>query len=71
MVSWQYRDEDIMVLNVDRSALTNSRKVGYGGLIFKHDENFQLGFFGSVGISNILHAEIQALLTSINFCWDA
>jgi ribonuclease HI len=51
--------------------LTNPRKAGYGGLIRKYDENFQLGFFGCVGISNILHAEIQALLTSIKLCWGA
>ncbi|XP_024626898.1 uncharacterized protein [Medicago truncatula] len=60
-----------MILNVDGSALTNPGKACYGGLIRKHDESFQLGFFGSVGISNILHAEIQALLTSVKLCWDA
>ena len=61
MVSWQHGDEDTMILNVDGSALTNPGKAGFGGLIRKHDGSFQLGFFGSVGISNILHAEIQAL----------
>ena len=70
-MSVSYGDEDIMVLIVDRRTLTNPRKVGYGGLICKHDESFQLGFFGSVGISNIIHAEIQTLLTSIKLCWDA
>jgi len=68
MVSWQHGDEDTMILNVDGSALTNPGKAGYGGLIRKHDGSFQLGFFGNVGISNILHAEIQALLTGVKLC---
>jgi len=70
-VSWQYGDKDTMILNVDGNALTNPEKESYGGLIRKHDRSFQLGFSGSVGISNILHAEIQALLTSVKLCWDA
>jgi hypothetical protein len=70
MVSWQHEDEVIMILNVDRSALANPWKAGYGGLIRKHNGSFQLGFFGSVRISNILHVEIQALLTGVKLCWD-
>jgi hypothetical protein len=71
MVSLQHGDKDTMILNVDGSALTNPGKAGYGGLIRKHDGSFQLGFFDSVGISNILHAEIQALLTGVKLCWHA
>jgi ribonuclease HI len=71
MVSWQREDEDTMILNVDENALTNPGKAGYGGLIRKHDGSFELGFSDSIGISNILHAEIQALLTSVKLCWDA
>ncbi|XP_024630775.1 uncharacterized protein [Medicago truncatula] len=71
MVTWQHGDEDTMILNVDGSALANLGKVGYGGLISKHDGNFQLGFFESVGIFNILHAEIQALWIGIKLCWEA
>ena len=48
-----------MILNVDGNALMNPRKAGYCGLIPKHDGSFQLGFFGSVGISNVLHAEFK------------
>jgi hypothetical protein len=42
--------------------LTNPGFAGYGGLIHKYDDNFQIDFFGTVGISNILHVEIQARL---------
>jgi len=71
MVSWQHGDEGTVILNVDGSALTNTRKAGYGGLIRKHDGSFQLDLFGSAGISNILHAEIQDLLTGVKLCSDA
>jgi len=59
-----------MILNVDGSALTNLGKVGFGGLVHNHDGTFQFGFYGSVGLSNILHAEIQALLVGIKQCWQ-
>jgi hypothetical protein len=51
-----------MILNVDGSALPNIGRADYGGLICNHDDSFQLGFFKNMGISYILHAEIQALL---------
>jgi ribonuclease HI len=70
MMSWQHRKEDDMILNVDGSALINPSKVNNGGLIWKHDGSFQLGLFRSVGISNILHAEIQTLLIGVKLCWD-
>jgi len=68
-VSWHYEDGDTVIFNVVlASVLTNPGKTGYGRLIRKHDVSFLLGFIGSVGISNILHAEIQALLTSVKLC---
>jgi len=33
---------------------------GLGGLVHNHDGSFQFGFVGSVGLSNIVHAEIHA-----------
>jgi hypothetical protein len=44
MMSWQHRKEDDMILNVDGSALINPSKVNNGGLIWKHDGSFQLGY---------------------------
>ena len=70
-VCWNKGDEDAMILNVDGSALTNPGKAGFGGLVRNHDGTFQFGFYGSVGLSNIFHAEIQALLVGIRLCWQA
>lgn len=59
-----------MVLNVDGSSLINPENTGYDGLIRKHNGSFQLSFDGSMGIFNILHAEIQALWIEIKLCWE-
>jgi hypothetical protein len=68
MVSWQHEEEYAMILNVDGSPLTNLSTASCGGLIEKHEGSFQFGFFKSVGISNILHAEIHILLIGLKLC---
>jgi len=60
-VCLQHGDNDTMVLNIDGSALTNPGKAGYSGLVRNFEGKFQFFFYGSVGLSNILHAEIHAL----------
>jgi len=60
-----------MVLNVDDNTLTNPGKAGYGGLIRNFEGKFQFAFYGSVGLSNILHAGIHALMIEIKFCREA
>jgi len=48
MMSLQPGDEDILILNVDRSVLTNAGNQCYGRLICKYGGSFELGFFGCV-----------------------
>jgi len=67
-VCWQHGDNDTMVLNVDGDALTNPGKAGYGGLVKNFEGKFQFAFYGSVGLSNNLHAEIHALMIGIKLC---
>lgn len=47
---------------MDGSAITNLRLSGLGCLVFDSDGVLQFGFKGTVGVSNILHAEIAALM---------
>lgn len=61
-------DPAILVLNVDGSAVTNPGQTGFRGLARDHDGSFAFGFCGSLGISNILHAEIKALRVGIKLC---
>jgi ribonuclease HI len=55
-VCWQHGDNDILVLNVDGSALMNPGQAGYDGIMPISDDQFLFSFYVSVGVSNILHA---------------
>lgn len=35
-----------------------------------HSEEFLGGYYGNVGVSNILHAEVMALYHGLNLCWE-
>jgi len=70
LISWQRGHPDSYILNVDGSAQTNPRLVRFGGLIRDFDGQFIRGFHGNIGYSNILHAEILALMHEIQICWD-
>jgi len=61
-VCWQHGDNDKMIFNVDGSILTNPGKVDYGGLV----RSFV--FYSSIGLSNVLHVEIRALMIEIKLC---
>jgi len=61
-VCWSKGDVSDTILNVDGSALTNPE---FGGLVRNHDGAFQFGFYGIIGLSNILHVEIQVFLAGI------
>lgn len=54
----------------DGSTLSNPGAAGFGGLIRDSLGTFVGGFYGSVGISNIMHAELMALLQGLTFCWN-
>jgi len=70
LISWQKGHPDSYILNVDGSAQTNPGIVEFGGLIRGFDGQFIRGFHGNISYSNILHAEILALLHGIQICWD-
>lgn len=61
-VSWQRSDVGTVTLNVDGSTLTNPSLIRFGGLVRDSSGSFLRGFYGSVGVSDILYAEVLALL---------
>lgn len=69
-VIWQRPVGNSVVLNVDGSAISNPSEAGFGGLIRDSDGVFLKGFFGSVGVSSILYAEVMALYHGIQLCWN-
>lgn len=63
--------EEVLILNVDESALDNPGKTGFGGLMRNHLGEFIQGYYGSAGVATILHAEICALYEGLKLCWEA
>lgn len=42
----------------------------FGGLIINSNGEFVRGFHDNIGYSNILHAEILALMHGMQICWE-
>ncbi|KAG5038525.1 hypothetical protein JHK86_019365 [Glycine max] len=70
-VNWIRPQGDVIALNVDRSVLGNPQVARFGGLCRNHNGAFLLGFYGAVEISEVLYAEILALLKGLELCWEA
>ncbi|PNY06668.1 ribonuclease H [Trifolium pratense] len=59
-----------MILNVDESSISNLGISGFGGLIRNADGAWIHGFFGNIGVTNILHAELMAIYRGLLLAWD-
>ncbi|GAU35482.1 hypothetical protein TSUD_384370 [Trifolium subterraneum] len=59
-----------MILNVDVSSIGNPGVSGFGGLIRNADGAWVHGFFGNLGVTNILHAELMAIYKGLLLAWD-
>nr|KYP72298.1 hypothetical protein KK1_004886 [Cajanus cajan] len=64
------KEGDWVTINVDGSALTNPGAVGVGGLVRHNTSRFMVGFFGSIGVSNNIHAELVAMWKGLALCWE-
>lgn len=69
-VSWIKPVEEWITLNVDGSAINNPGMAGFGGLMRDCDGCFLHGFYGTVGVSDILHAKLMALFQGVPLCWE-
>ncbi|GAU12283.1 hypothetical protein TSUD_141910 [Trifolium subterraneum] len=70
LVKWNALGGTGMILNVDGSSLGNPGISGFGGLIHNADGAWVLGFFGNLGVNNILHAELRAIYKGLLLAWD-
>nr|KYP57109.1 Putative ribonuclease H protein At1g65750 family [Cajanus cajan] len=70
LVRWTAKEGDWVTINVDGSALTNPGAVGVGGLVRDNTGLFMVGFYGSIGISNNIHAELVAMWRGLTLCWE-
>ncbi|PNX95949.1 ribonuclease H [Trifolium pratense] len=54
----------------ETSCIGNLGIAGFGGLIRNDDGGWIIGYHGHIGFSNILHAELLALLFGLQLAWD-
>lgn len=58
--------EVAIVLNVDRGSLGNPSPSGVGELLQNEDSAWIFGFYGNIGVTETLHAELLALFYSLS-----
>jgi hypothetical protein len=61
LVRWNSLGGTSMILNVDGSSIGNPGVFGFGRLIRNSNGAWVHGFYGNLGVSNILHAELMAI----------
>ncbi|GAU35137.1 hypothetical protein TSUD_394630 [Trifolium subterraneum] len=69
LVKWNAGGTD-MILNVEGSSIGNPGIYGFGGLIRNADGACVHGFFGNLGVTNILHAELMAIYKGLLLAWE-
>lgn len=70
-IKWDPMGEASFVLNVDGSSLGNPGRAGICGLIRRANGSWVLGFLGFISVSDILHAELLAMLQGLTLAWNA
>lgn len=69
-VAWHNAGLEFMVLNVDGSLLFNPCFAGFGSLVRNHLGEFMIGFYGNLGATTILEAELHAISMDMRLCWE-
>ncbi|GAU49474.1 hypothetical protein TSUD_91460 [Trifolium subterraneum] len=70
IVRWNALGGNSMILNVDGSSIGNPGISSFGGLIRNAYGAWIHGFFGNLGVTNILHAELMAILKGLLLAWE-
>ncbi|GAU22350.1 hypothetical protein TSUD_106780 [Trifolium subterraneum] len=69
-VKWNALGGTGLILNVDGSSIGNPGISGFGGLIRNADGAWIHGFFGNLGVTNILHPELMAIYKGLLLAWE-
>ncbi|KAJ1412728.1 Ribonuclease H domain [Sesbania bispinosa] len=59
-----------IALNTDDNSFGNPGEVGIGGVFRDATGTWVLGYFSSIGVSNIVEAELKAILFGLQIAWD-
>ncbi|GAU39617.1 hypothetical protein TSUD_397060 [Trifolium subterraneum] len=70
LVRWNALGGIGMILNVDGSSIGNPGPLGYGGLIRNAYGAWVHGFFGNLGVTDILHAKLMAINNGLLLAWE-
>jgi hypothetical protein len=70
LVRWNTHDRTGMILNVDGSSIGNHGISGYGGLLRTADGAWVHGFFGNLGVTHVLHAELMTIYKGFLLAWE-
>ncbi|GAU41397.1 hypothetical protein TSUD_244820 [Trifolium subterraneum] len=65
LVKWNAFGGTNMILNLDESSIDNPGISGFGGLIRNADGAWVHDFYGNLGVTNILHVELMAILKGL------
>ncbi|KAA8546322.1 hypothetical protein F0562_002940 [Nyssa sinensis] len=60
-VKWQFPEQGFIKINTDRAALGNPGRAGFGGLIRESSSNWIKGYYGFIGHSTSLMAELRGI----------
>lgn len=69
-IKWHEEGDLALILNVDGSNLGNPGRAGFGGIIRNWDGSWITGFAEFIGIYDILHVELLAVLHGLRLAWD-
>ncbi|GAU12548.1 hypothetical protein TSUD_182620 [Trifolium subterraneum] len=70
LVKWNALGGTGMILNVDGSSIGNPSISSFRGLIRNADGAWVRGFFGNLGVTNILHAELMPIYKGLLLAWE-
>ncbi|KAI4353637.1 hypothetical protein L6164_002569 [Bauhinia variegata] len=69
-VSWTHYVYKDIILKTDGCALMNLGRAGHGGLLRTSSGRWLRGYFGYLGVSNNMHAELMGILQGLHLAWD-
>ncbi|KAJ1380966.1 Ribonuclease H domain [Sesbania bispinosa] len=70
LVAWVPPPHMNYALNTDDSSFGNPGNAGIGGIFRDATGTWVLGYFSSIGVSNIVEAELKAILFGLQIAWD-
>ncbi|KAJ1424748.1 Ribonuclease H-like superfamily [Sesbania bispinosa] len=70
LVAWVPPPHMTIALNMDDNSFGNPGEPGIGGVFQDATGTWVLGYFSSIGVSNIVEVELKAILFGLQIAWD-